>query len=272
MQLPNFFQLIKLPGLVVLQRKRDFDLIRSTVLIVEDEKAISDLVAFHLEQTGFDAVVAADGGAAFDATRDRLPALMILDLMLPDMDGIQILKHFRSNERTRRLPIILLTARAEEADRILGLEMSADDYVVKPFSPRELMLRVEKLIALKDNSNSRKAVERFGCLEVDEDRFRVTVEGRPTDISATEMRLLTELMRCRGRVLSRGQLLVNAWGYMPNVTERTVDTHVKRLRQKLAAAADYLETVRGVGYRWAETPFDGEQSRSGPGNPVGRSE
>jgi two-component system phosphate regulon response regulator PhoB len=226
---------------------------RPAVLVVEDEKAISDLVAFHLDQTGFEPIVAGDGKRAFDLTRDRLPALVVLDLMLPDMDGLDILKHFRGQERSARLPIILLTARAEEADRILGLEIGADDYVVKPFSPRELMLRIERLIASRESKGAAAVPTVFGCLEIDEARFRISVDGEPIDISATEMRLLCELIRCRGTVLSRGQLLQNAWGYMPNVTERTVDTHVKRLRQKLGNAADYLETVRGVGYRWAES-------------------
>lgn len=235
---------------------------RRAVLVVEDEKAIADLVAFHLEHSGFEPVLAGDGRRALELTQDRLPSLVILDLMLPDMDGLEILKLLRSEERSSRLPVILLTARAEEADRILGLEIGADDYVVKPFSPRELMLRVEKLISSRETLESAKLPTVFGCLEIDEDRFRVRVEGKPTEISATEMRLLVELMRCRGRVLSRNQLLQNAWGYMPNVTERTVDTHVKRLRQKLGPAADYLETVRGVGYRWIETPEAAGQSQS----------
>ncbi len=237
---------------------------RPAVLVVEDEKAISDLIAFHLEQSGFEPVVAGDGSRALSLTRERLPALVILDLMLPDMDGLDILKLFRQQDRSARLPIILLTARAEEADRILGLEVGADDYVVKPFSPRELMLRVERLIATRENQDAAPVPTVFGCLEIDENRFRVSVAGEPIDISATEMRLLCELIRCRGTVLSRGQLLQNAWGYMPNVTERTVDTHVKRLRQKLGLASNYLETVRGVGYRWVEDP-----SQAGEANAAG---
>lgn len=225
----------------------------AAVVVVEDEKAISDLVRFHLEQQGYEAIVASEGRRAIELITSRIPSLVILDLMLPDMDGLDILKILRQDERTARLPVILLTARAEEADRVLGLEIGADDYVVKPFSPRELMLRVGKLIAREESVES-KVPTVFGCLEIDEDRFRVTVEGKLVEISATEMRLLTELIRCRGRVLSRNQLLQNAWGYMPNVTERTVDTHVKRLRQKLGAASDYLETVRGVGYRWIDAP------------------
>lgn len=224
---------------------------RPAVLVVEDEKAIRDLIAFHLEHSGYDPITAADGRQAFSLTLDRLPALVVLDLMLPDMDGLEILKTFRSNERTARLPVILLTARAEEADRILGLEIGADDYVIKPFSPRELMLRVERLIARKSHDDQQSPVK-FGCLELDEAKFRLTIQNQIVDISATEMRLLSELLRHRGIVLSRTQLLQNAWGYMPNVTERTVDTHVKRLRQKLGPAAEYLRTIRGVGYSWLE--------------------
>jgi two-component system, OmpR family, phosphate regulon response regulator PhoB len=225
-----------------------------SVVVVEDEKAIADLVAFHLEQRGFEAVVRMEGRKALELLEKRVPSLLILDLMLPDMDGIEILKRLRSNAKTAQLPVILLTARAEEADRVLGLEMGADDYVVKPFSPRELMLRVEKLIASRRKADESQTPTVFGRLELDESRFRVAVDGKTVDVSATEMRLLAELIRCRGRVLSRGQLLQNAWGYLPSVTDRTIDTHVKRLRQKLGHASDYLETVRGVGYRWIEAP------------------
>jgi len=225
-----------------------------SVLVVEDEQAISDLVAFHLDHNGYEAVVSSDGARALKLLKSRAPSLLILDLMLPDIDGMEILKAVRSNSRTARLPVILLTARAEEGDRIAGLEAGADDYVVKPFSPRELVLRVQKLIASREHAEEAKVPTVFGVIEIDEERFRVSVEGKPIDISATEMRLLVELVRCRGRVLSRGELLANAWGYLPNVTDRTVDTHVKRLRQKLGPAAQYLETVRGVGYRWIENP------------------
>jgi two-component system phosphate regulon response regulator PhoB len=154
--------------------------------------------------------------------------------------------------------VILLTARAEEDDRILGLETGADDYVTKPFSPRELMLRIDRLISSREQASQQKLPTIFGRLQIDEDRFRVTVDNKPVEVSATEMRLLGVLIRFRGMVLSRSQLLQDAWGYMPNVTERTVDTHVKRLRQKLGAAADYLETVRGIGYRWVDAPPEGD--------------
>jgi two-component system phosphate regulon response regulator PhoB len=236
-----------------------------TVLVVEDEPAISNLVALHLEQSGFEAVVAGDGTRALNLIEKKPPSLVLLDIMLPDIDGLEILRRLRSEAKTAQLPVILLTARAEEGDRVLGLEIGADDYVVKPFSPRELMLRVEKLISSRESVDETTGPVVFGCIEVDEARFRVAVEGRKLDISATEMRLLAELMRCRGKVLSRSQLLQNAWGYLPNVTERTVDTHVKRLRQKLGAAAPYLETVRGVGYRWLEKPPEEEGSLAGSG-------
>lgn len=229
-----------------------------TVLVVEDEKAIADLVALHLEQQGFESVICMDGLRALELVTKNVPALMILDLMLPGLDGLEVLKRVRANPASAHLLVILLTARAEEADRILGLELGADDYVVKPFSPRELMLRVTKLIASREKTGDSKLPTVFGRVEIDEDRFRVSVDGKPVDVSATEMRLLAELIRCRGRVLSRNQLLQNAWGYLPNVTDRTVDTHIKRVRQKLGPAADYVETVRGVGYRWLETPPEGD--------------
>ena len=224
------------------------------ILVVEDEQAIANLVAFHLQQNGFETVVAGDGRHAMDFLMRQLPALVILDLMLPDMDGLDILAKLRARPETAHLPVILLTARAEEEDRVRGLEVGADDYVTKPFSPRELVLRVKKLLKARGEAGGARVPTTFGCLEIDEDRFSVAVEGEPIEVSATEMRLLAELMRSRGRVLSRGQILQGAWGFMPNVTERTVDTHVKRLRQKLGKAADYVETVRGVGYRWLENP------------------
>jgi two-component system phosphate regulon response regulator PhoB len=230
---------------------------RRSVLVVEDEKAISDLVAFHLEATGYEAIAASDAERAQELLAKRLPDLVVLDLMLPDGDGLEILQEIRNRAESRDLPVILLTARAEEDDRILGLETGADDYVTKPFSPRELMLRIDRLVSSREQATQQKIPTTFGLLQIDEDRFRVTVQAKPVEVSATEMRLLGVLIRFRGMVLSRSQLLQDAWGYMPNVTERTVDTHVKRLRQKLGSAADYLETVRGIGYRWIDTPPEG---------------
>jgi two-component system phosphate regulon response regulator PhoB len=227
---------------------------RRSVLVIEDEKAISELIAFHLEASGYEAITALDGERAYELLGKRLPDLVVLDLMLPDADGLDILAHIRNMTEGKNLPVILLTALAEEDDRILGLESGADDYVTKPFSPRELMLRIDRHVSNREQATQQKIPTTFGLLQIDEDRFRVTVEGKPVEVSATEMRLLGVLIRYRGMVLSRSQLLQDAWGYMPNVTERTVDTHVKRLRQKLGGASDYLETVRGIGYRWIEAP------------------
>lgn len=228
---------------------------KSPVLVVEDEQAISDLLAFHLEQSGFLPLVVTDARLALEWLHgNRRPALVILDLTLPLGDGLDILKRIRRDKRLAPVPVILLTARAEEADRILGLELGADDYVAKPFSPRELMLRVQRLIDSRQHRAPKPVTFTSGCITVDESRFAVTVEGEPVIISATEMRLLVTLLEERETVLSRTSLLEQAWGYMPNVTARTVDTHIKRLRQKLGAAADYIETVRGVGYRWVGPP------------------
>jgi len=238
---------------------------KPVVLVVEDEEAISNLVAFHLEQTGFTPFVTASGRQALEFTRSRVPALVILDLMLPDVDGLDVLSTLRRDDRTLHIPIILLTARAEEIDRIRGFELGADDYLAKPFSPRELMLRVQRLIHSRVPRVASSETLISGPVTIDERRFSVLVDGEPVEVSATEMRLLTTLVKHEGTVFSRGQLLQDSWGYMPNVTERTVDTHVKRLRQKLGSSAECLETVRGVGYRWSsagsgETPEDGDVS------------
>jgi two-component system phosphate regulon response regulator PhoB len=221
------------------------------ILVVEDEPAIADLVAFHLQQEGYEPVVVAEGKRALSLLEKTLPAAVVLDLMLPDIDGIEILRKIRQETRTRLLPVLILTARGEEADRILGLETGADDYLAKPFSPRELLLRLEKLIHGR-GADATLPIFKSGIVTVDESRFSVTVAGTPIEVSATEMRLLTELIRHSGKVLSRDQLLQRAWGFMPNVTTRTIDTHIKRLRQKLGEASDYIETIRGVGYRWIE--------------------
>lgn len=239
------------------------------ILIVEDEPAIANLVAFHLKENGWEPAIVAEGQRALQLLEKTLPAAVVLDLMLPDMDGIEVLRRIRQNPHTKLLPVLILTARGEEADRVLGLEVGADDYLAKPFSPRELLLRLKKLVEGR-GADAKPPIVRFGVLEVDEGRFRVTVEGTPIEISATEMRLLTELLHNRGKVLSRQQLLQKAWGFMPNVTHRTIDTHVKRLRQKLGAAASYIETVRGVGYRWVEEPPQPKEKRSSQSSPQRR--
>ncbi|MCX7626045.1 MAG: response regulator transcription factor, partial [Candidatus Sumerlaeaceae bacterium] len=187
------------------------------ILIVEDEPAIANLVAFHLKEKGWEPAIVAEGRRALQLLEKTLPAAVVLDLMLPDIDGIEVLRRIRQNPHTKLLPVLILTARGEEADRVLGLELGADDYLAKPFSPRELLLRLQKLVEGR-GADAKPPILRFGVIEVDEGRFRVTVEETPIEISATEMRLLTELLHNRGKVLSRQQLLQKAWGFMPNVT------------------------------------------------------
>ena len=228
------------------------------VIVVEDEVQLAKLVQFHLQNEGYEALALNNAQQALTYLKreDRAPQLMILDVMMPGMDGFELLRHLRQNPLTKSMPIIMLTARGTEEDRISGFEYGADDYVTKPFSPKELMLRVKRLIKrtnVAPKEETTVPVE-FGCMVLDEARFKTTVNGEEIDISATEMKLLAEMIRLRGKALSRRRILELAWGDMPNVTDRTIDTHVKRLRKKLGDAAEYLETVRGVGYRWAEKP------------------
>jgi two-component system phosphate regulon response regulator PhoB len=228
-----------------------------TVLVVDDEKDIVDLLEYNLRQSGFRVLTAGDGKAAVDAAlRDR-PHLILLDLMLPDLSGTEVLKLLRSGESTRSIPVILLTARQEEIDRLLGFELGADDYVTKPFSVRELMLRVRAILKRRAGPAPGEAhVFRAGPIEVDVAQHRVRISGRPVDLTITEFRLLSDLVRARGRVRSRDVLLSEVWGYDAEVMSRTVDTHIRRLREKMAEAADWLTTVRGVGYRIADPRGD----------------
>ena len=205
---------------------------------------------------GCELFTAINGVDGIELTRQHDPDVILLDIVMPGMDGFELLRHLRQNPLTKSMPIIMLTARGTEEDRISGFEYGADDYVTKPFSPKELMLRVKRLIK-RTNVAPREETTipvEFGCMVLDEARFKTTVNGEEIDISATEMKLLAEMIRLRGKALSRRRILELAWGDMPNVTDRTIDTHVKRLRKKLGDAAEYLETVRGVGYRWAEKP------------------
>jgi two-component system, OmpR family, phosphate regulon response regulator PhoB len=221
-----------------------------TVLVVDDEQDIVDLLEYNLRQLGFRVLTAGNGKAAVDVAARARPQLILLDLMLPDLSGTEVLKLLRSGESTRAIPIILLTARQEEIDRLLGFELGADDYVTKPFSVRELMLRVKAI--LKRGSGPLPAeshVFRAGPIEVDVAQHRVRISGRPVDLTITEFKLLSDLVQARGRVRSRDVLLSEVWGYDAEVMSRTVDTHIRRLREKLDEAAGWLITVRGVGYR-----------------------
>jgi DNA-binding response OmpR family regulator len=222
----------------------------STVLIIEDEPDVLDLVVFHLKKAGYQTATARDGAIGLTKARTLLPAALVLDLMLPGMEGTEVCKRLKADPKTGHIPVLMLTAKAEEVDRILGLELGADDYVTKPFSPRELVLRVKKLI---DRGKAQPAeVLRRGDLVVDLAKHAVAVKDKPVELTATEFKLLATLMERRGRVQTRDTLLADVWGYEGDIDTRTVDTHVRRLRDKLGKAADLIETVRGVGYRLAE--------------------
>jgi two-component system phosphate regulon response regulator PhoB len=223
---------------------------KQKILIVDDEPDALEILAFKLQEAGFAPLLAKDGAAALKAARDDHPALIVLDLMLPEIDGLEVCKILRRDPATAMIPILMLTARAAEMDRVLGLELGADDYVTKPFSPRELVLRVRKLLARAKASDDPAAQLRFGALEIDIPRHEVTVAGQPVDLTATEFKLLEILARRRGRVQTRDRLLQDVWGYDNPIDSRTVDTHMRRLREKVGPASEYLETIRGVGYRF----------------------
>lgn len=222
-----------------------------TILIVEDEEDIRQLLTFNLQREGFATLESGDGKQGLEKARSHKPDLILLDVMLPGMDGFQVCRELERDPVTACIPIIMLTARGEEVDRIVGLELGADDYVVKPFSVRELILRVRAILRRQTAATSTPRVTRHG-ISVDPSAHRVLVGETQVELTATEFRLLEDLMRHAGAVRTREQLLNTVWGYQFEGYARTVDTHVRRLRAKLVEAADLVETVRGVGYRFKE--------------------
>lgn len=222
------------------------------ILVVDDEPDAVELVAFNLKAAGYDVVTAVEGAEALKKARMQLPDLIVLDWMLPEVDGLEVCKILRRDSATSAIPIVMLTAKAAEIDRVLGLELGADDYVTKPFSPRELVLRVKKLLARGQVTEQKKDRIQLADLLIDVPRHMVTVGGKAVDLTATEFKLLTLLAQRRGRVQSREQLLQDVWDYERVIDTRTVDTHMRRLREKLGKASRYLDTVRGVGYRFVE--------------------
>lgn len=221
------------------------------VLVVDDEPDAVELIAFNLKGAGLDVITAADGAEALKKAEQHTPDLVILDLMLPEVDGLEVCKVLRRSPKTAGTPILMLTSKSAEIDRVLGLELGADDYVTKPFSTRELVLRVKRLLRSPKSDEATPDHFEWKELAVDIPRHRVTVKGKPVELTATEFKLLTLLIERRGRVQSRDQLLQDVWEYEASIDTRTVDTHMRRLREKLGAAAKYLDTVRGVGYRFA---------------------
>lgn len=225
---------------------------KSKILVVDDEPDTIELITFNLRNAGYEVITAADGNEALRKARANTPALIILDLMLPEVDGLEVNKMLRGDAATAHIPVLMLTAKASEVDRILGLELGAKDYVTKPFSPRELILRVRNILRQGEAKGGEQKVYRFGELTIDLERHMVTVAGRSIELTATEFRLLALLAQRKGRVQSREQLLQDVWHYDSIIDTRTVDTHMRRLREKLGKAARYLDTVRGVGYRFLD--------------------
>jgi two-component system phosphate regulon response regulator PhoB len=223
------------------------------ILIVEDEPDVVDLLSLQLRKAGgFSATTAQDGAEGLKKARAELPALIVLDLMLPRMSGLELCKVLKTDSTTQHIPIIMLTAKAEEVDRIVGLEFGADDYVTKPFSPREMILRIRAILRRGQNNESAEELMTRGSITIDPSRHRVLVSGKSVILTAVEFKLLSMLMKRPGRVQARDRLLNEVWGYESAIDTRTVDTHVRRLREKLGNAANAIETVRGFGYRLRE--------------------
>ncbi len=219
---------------------------------MDDEPEAVELVEFNLKKAGFNVITATDGAAALKKARSDQPDLIVLDLMMPEMDGLEVCRILRRDSATARIPIIMLTAKAAEVDRIVGLELGADDYVTKPFSPRELVLRVNKVLRRGQPAQAEPETLRFGSLLIDTPRHLIQWRGKSIELTNTEFKLLALLAKRSGRVQSREQLLRDVWEYNAAVDTRTVDTHMRRLREKLGPAAKHLDTVRGVGYRFVE--------------------
>lgn len=228
-----------------------------TILIIEDEPDILRLLEFNLRAAGYATVSAMTGRDGLEKARLSKPALVLLDLMLPDIRGTEVCKQLKNGDSTAHIPVVMLTARSEEVDRIVGFELGADDYITKPFSSRELILRIRAILrrgrqGVVDEDEGQ--VLYFGELEIDTGRHRVFVAGSELQLTQLEFRLVTTFLKRKGRVQSRDTLLNDVWGVSAAVTTRTVDTHVKRLREKLGVAGSYIETVRGIGYRFQESP------------------
>ena len=222
------------------------------ILIVEDERDVLDLLMLTLRKAGgFSILTATDGATGLQKARLEKPAFIILDLMLPKMPGLELCKVLKSDPATSRIPIMMLTAKAEEIDRIVGLEFGADDYVTKPFSPREVTLRIKAILRRGEPKWDGDHL-RAGPIQIDPARHEVSVNGKAVTLTMLEFKLLRTLIERRGRVQARDRLLNDVWGYESVIDTRTVDTHVRRLRKKLGKAADAIESVRGFGYRLRE--------------------
>ena len=225
------------------------------ILIIEDEPDIRKTIEYNLSREGFEILTAASLKEGKELL-DKSFSLLVLDLMLPDGSGLDLCRELKSNQELMNIPIVILTAKDDEVDKVVGFELGADDYVTKPFSVRELILRI-KAILKRGSSQKNETVEierQFGDLVIDIDSHEVFVNKEQISLTALELRLLSQLIDRRGRVQSRDQLLSDVWGYSAEVTTRTVDTHIKRLREKLGTMGKYVQTIRGVGYKFSRTP------------------
>ncbi len=230
----------------------------ASILLVDDERDLLSLLDFNLRAAGFDTLLATSGEQAMSHLRLRVPDIVLLDLMLPDVPGTEVCRRIKSDPRTRHVPVVMLTAKGDEVDRVVGFELGADDYVTKPFSVRELVLRLKAVLRRAGPSRtSERPPEAVGPIRVDVDAHRAFADGAEIQLTPLEFRLLTTFMARLGRVQSREQLLEDVWEMSSEVETRTVDTHVKRLREKLGSGRDLLETVRGIGYRLVD-PSDKE--------------
>lgn len=225
---------------------------KQKILVVDDEADVVELIEYNLRNAGFDVICAADGEEALAKIKTTLPDMIVLDIMLPGKDGFEVCKQLKRDPKTANIPIIMLTAKAAEVDRVVGLELGADDYITKPFSPRELVLRIKALFRRLTPPAVQESIIKYGKLILDPIKHEVTVDNKEIDLTPTEFKLLHFLAANRGRVQSRDRLLQEVWGYEGMLDTRTVDTHIRRLREKLGKAGEYIETVRGFGYKFVE--------------------
>jgi two-component system phosphate regulon response regulator PhoB len=224
------------------------------ILVIEDEQDLQKVLEYNLKQAGHDVTVAGKGDEGLKLALEQRPDLVLLDLMLPDVSGTEVCRRLKSEPATRDALVMMVTAKGEEIDRVVGFELGADDYVVKPFSVRELLLRIQAVLRRTRGPTPADEVSVFGALRIDRAAHRAWVDQAEVELTALEFSLLLALYDRRQRVQTRATLLDDVWGIQADVTTRTVDTHVKRLREKLGHAGGYIETVRGVGYRFADSP------------------
>jgi two-component system phosphate regulon response regulator PhoB len=228
------------------------------IIVIEDETDLQSVLEYNLKQAGHTVSVAGRGQEGLRLAQQQKPDLVLLDLMLPDVSGTEVCRTLKSHSETKMIPVVMVTARGEEIDRVVGFEIGADDYVVKPFSVRELLLRISAILRRQQATDVMAAegnpIVEFGRLRIDRGAHRIWVENQEVELTALEFRLLVTLYDRKDRVQTRSSLLDDVWGIQADITTRTVDTHVKRLREKLEAARDYIETVRGVGYRFVGSP------------------